>query len=93
MGVSGGVDSAVTLGIIAHAAKQRGSPIKEILAVLLPMYAEGATHQETASSRGTEVAMSLNIHVVTIDLSTSLEAARKASFVGTGIKGNAWSAG
>lgn len=93
VGVSGGVDSALTLGIVAHAAKQPGSPIKKILAVLLPMYAEGATHQKTASSRGAEVAVSLDIHVVTIDLSASLEAARKASFVGTGVRGDSWSAG
>lgn len=93
MGVSGGVDSAVTLGIIAHAARQPGSPIRRILALLLPMHGEGATHQDTASSRGAEVAAAFGVPSVTVDLSSTLTAAREASVASTGIVGTAWASG
>jgi NAD+ synthase (glutamine-hydrolysing) len=93
VGVSGGVDSAVTLGIIAHAARQPGSPIRRILALLLPMHGEGATHQDTASSRGAEVAAAFGVPSVTVDLSSTLTAAREASVASTGIKGTAWASG
>jgi NAD+ synthetase len=93
VGVSGGVDSAVTLGIIAHAARQSGSPIRRILALLLPMHGEGATHQDTASSRGAEVAAAFGVPSVTVDLSSTLTAAREASVASTGIKGTAWASG
>jgi NAD+ synthetase len=93
VGVSGGVDSAVTLGLIAHAARQPGTPIRRILALLLPMHGEGATHQDTALSRGAEVAAAFGVQCVTIDLSSTLIAARDASMAGTGIKGTAWASG
>ena len=93
VGVSGGVDSAVTLGIVTHASRQSGSPIQRVLAVLLPMYAEGATNQETASTRGAEVAAAFNVPYVTIDLSGTLAAAREASLAGTSVRGTAWASG
>lgn len=93
VGVSGGVDSAVTLAIIAHASRQSGSPIRRVLAALLPMYAEGATNQETASTRGAEVAAAFHVPCVTIDLSSTLAAAREASATGTGTRGSAWASG
>lgn len=93
VGVSGGVDSAVTLGMIAHAARQPGSPMQRILALLLPMHAEGATHQDIALAQGAEVAAAFGVPCVTIDLSSTLTAARDASKAGTGIKGTAWASG
>jgi NAD+ synthetase len=93
VGVSGGVDSAVTLGLIAYASRQPGSTLRRVQAVLLPMYAEGATNQETASTRGAEVAEAFQVACVTIDLSQTLAAAREASVAGTGVGGSAWASG
>ncbi|KAF2194051.1 hypothetical protein K469DRAFT_709547 [Zopfia rhizophila CBS 207.26] len=93
VGVSGGVDSAVTLGLLSFAARQPGSPIERIVAALLPIHAEGATNQDTATSRGAEVAAAFNAQSVTIDLSSTLDAARDASLAGSGVRGTAWAAG
>lgn len=56
IGVSGGVDSALTLAIAARAAQEPNSPIKKIIAALLPYYiSAGTTGQSEATSRGEEV--------------------------------------
>ncbi len=53
VGVSGGVDSAVTLGLACRAAAQPGSPIREVVAALIPMFvSDGATNQDIALARG-----------------------------------------
>ncbi len=52
LGVSGGVDSAVALGLAARAKAQADSPIKKIVAVLMPVFDAGATHQSEATSKG-----------------------------------------
>ncbi|KAH8648806.1 hypothetical protein BGZ60DRAFT_534943 [Tricladium varicosporioides] len=93
VGLSGGVDSAVTLGIIAHAGRQAGSPIRRIQALLLPVHGEGATHQDIATSRGAEAAAAFGVPCATIELSSTLARAREASLAGTGIKGTAWASG
>ncbi|KAH6665468.1 hypothetical protein B0J14DRAFT_232462 [Halenospora varia] len=93
LGLSGGVDSAVTLGLIAHASRQAGSPIRRIQALLLPIHGEGATHQDIATSRGAEAAVAFGVSCVTIELSSTLATAREASLAGTGIKGTAWASG
>lgn len=60
IGVSGGVDSALTLAIAVQAAQVAGSPIKKIVAALLPYYIEaGTTGQTEATSRGQEVVQAI----------------------------------
>ena len=93
IGISGGVDSALTAALLVHASKLPGSPIRRITPLLLPMHSEGATNQDVATARGAETCTALGLQPVEIDLSTTLAAARQASFVGSGNPGTAWSAG
>lgn len=68
--VSGGIDSAIVLGIVAYAAKLNNSPIKKILPVCLPVSdSKGATGQDTATIRGKEVCLSYGIQPFVIELS------------------------
>ena len=54
--VSGGIDSAVVLGIVHFASTLPQSPIEKILPVCLPVSSSaGATGQELATERGIEV--------------------------------------
>src|SRR5882757_2118338 len=50
LGVSGGVDSAVALGLAARAQAQADSPITKIVAVMMPIFDPGATHQSEATA-------------------------------------------
>jgi NAD+ synthetase len=93
VGISGGIDSAVTAAILVNASRIPGSPLKRIVPLLLPMHTEGATHQDTATSRGSEVCDALEIPPVEIDLSSTMHAAREASLAGSGIKGSSWASG
>jgi NAD+ synthase (glutamine-hydrolysing) len=51
IGLSGGIDSAVTLALLIEASKVEGSPIKKILGFNLPIYGNGGTGQDNASDR------------------------------------------
>lgn len=60
--VSGGIDSAVVLGIINYAYKQENSPIKKVIPLLLPITkSTGVTNQESATERGIELCNKLNL--------------------------------
>lgn len=93
IGISGGVDSAVTAALLVHASKLPGSTLRRIVPLLLPMHAEGATHQDVATARGVETCTALGLEPLEIDLSDTLAVARHASSVGSGKPGTAWSAG
>lgn len=67
--VSGGIDSAVTLGLVYVASKLDGSPIKKVVAVMLPVFSkDGATNQNDALARGKEVALKFGITPTVVDL-------------------------
>ena len=51
IGVSGGIDSAVTLGLFATALQQPSSPLKKIVAMVAPIRTRGATQQQAAMER------------------------------------------
>lgn len=51
IGLSGGIDSAVTLALLIEATKVEGSPIKQIVGLNLPIYGKGGTGQDTATNR------------------------------------------
>ncbi|EKD93356.1 MAG: NAD+ synthase, similar to eukaryotic protein [uncultured bacterium] len=92
--VSGGIDSAVTLGIISKAAQIQNSPIKRIVAALLPVFkTEGATNQKMALSHGKTVAKHFGIKPVIIDLSLSFAQMKKTVDGALDISGEAWAAG
>lgn len=94
VGVSGGVDSAVTLALACEAARAPGSPIQRVVAALLPMFvADGATNQELALARGKEVAERFAAQVVTVDLSAGHVAVKRAVDDALGVAGGPWAAG
>ncbi len=55
IGISGGIDSAVTYKLLLAASKQPESPIKKILALLMPIYGNGTSNQDSATERGLKV--------------------------------------
>jgi NAD+ synthetase len=69
IGLSGGIDSAVTLGLLVAASKVQGSPIKRVLAAALPFSVDqGATNQELARDRASLVAESFGAEFISADL-------------------------
>lgn len=60
--LSGGVDSAVTLAMMKHAAKMEGSPIERVVGVAQPI------HSSTwALNRAAEAAKALDAELMTVD--------------------------
>lgn len=60
--VSGGVDSAVTLGLIKHAMDMSGSPIKRILGISQPIHSS-----QWAYDRAMECGKALGVEMVVVD--------------------------
>jgi NAD+ synthase (glutamine-hydrolysing) len=62
VGVSGGIDSAVALTLVHHAANLPQSPIGKIVPLLLPALSyEGATNQNETIQRGSELCEGLGL--------------------------------
>ncbi len=94
VGVSGGVDSALTLALLRRAADQPGSPIRRLVAVLAPIFApRGATNQQIALERGREVAAAFSAERAEVDLTASQRAVKSAVDGGMGLVGDPWSSG
>ena len=94
VGVSGGVDSAVTLALLRRAADLPGSPIRRLVAVLAPIFSRrGATNQQIALERGREVAAAFSAERAEVDLTASQRAVKDAVDHGLGITGDPWSSG
>ena len=80
VGVSGGIDSALVLALVARAAKEPNSPIENIVAALLPYFiTEGTTNQLEATQRGREVAEFYGAECALVDLSASHVAMKQAA--------------
>jgi NAD+ synthase (glutamine-hydrolysing) len=67
--VSGGVDSAVVLGLAVAAAAVNNSPIARIVPILAPIHVLGATNQDEALARGRAVCRACGLEPAVIDLS------------------------
>lgn len=93
VGVSGGVDSAVVLGLLARVKALPRSPLRRLVAVLAPIAGEGASNQATALARGREVAAAAGAECAEVDLGSSFATLRAASEQGLGMRGDAWAAG
>lgn len=92
--VSGGVDSAVVLGLVALAARQPDSPIKQIVAALAPVFDdEAATHQDDALARGRLVAQACGVTASVIDLTAAHRALKSAVDDALGVTGQGWASG
>lgn len=94
IGVSGGVDSAIVLGLVNHASKQKGSPIKKVVPLLMPILkSSGTTNQGRATSRGVELCEKLGLEPIILDLSKENFEIKEAVEHGLNLKGNDWALG
>jgi NAD+ synthetase len=55
IGISGGIDSAVAYKLMVEAAKQPNSPLKMIVALLMPITSPGTSNQGRATEQGLKV--------------------------------------
>jgi len=92
--VSGGIDSAVVLGIINYAYKKKNSPIKKVIPLLLPITkSTGVTNQEEATERGVELCSKINLKPYIVDLSNININIRNDLESVLGIEGQDWAIG
>jgi len=94
VGVSGGIDSAVVLGLLKRASEQEGSPLREVLAVSLPFTVDqGATNQDVARENASRVAEAFGVRLACMDLGSTFEALRVTARSGVMKRGDAWADG
>jgi len=76
LGLSGGIDSAITLALLIEARNRENSPIRKICPVIAPIHGPGVTGQMEALSRAVRLTYNYGIHSDTIitDLSRAYEA-------------------
>ena len=91
--VSGGIDSAIVLGIVREAMNKKDSPIKKVVSLLMPVYNEGATNQDKATSRGVAVCNQFDFEPAIVDLTRHQELLREHIDKEVKIKGKAWASG
>lgn len=66
--ISGGIDSAAVLSLVAHAQKQPNSPIKKIVAVTIPSFDGSVTNQQETVKKAMQLGQALNIDVQILDI-------------------------
>lgn len=94
IGVSGGIDSAVVVGLVKLASRMNGSPIKRVVATSLPFSVDqGAQNQDVATDRGRAVAQAFGVEYLRADLGNVFNEARRAIAPGVSIVGDAWADG
>lgn len=92
--ISGGVDSAVVLGLIAKAAQAKDSPIERIIPLALPLFdSTGVTNQETATKKGEALCKAFHVKPIVLDLSAINKAIRDLLEPAIGITGDDWAIG
>lgn len=74
LGISGGVDSAVCLKLLEAASQQKNSPIKKIVALIMPIYSKGTSGQELATARALELVRQVTCEYRIQDLTTAANA-------------------
>lgn len=75
--ISGGIDSAIVLGLVVLASKQNNSPIKEVIPVMLPAARNsGVTNQEDAAKRGFDLCENLEVRGYGMDVGDAVKAIR-----------------
>lgn len=92
--ISGGIDSAIVLGIIKKASEKANSPIKKIIPMLLPILkSTGVTNQNEATNRGKELCKKLELKPYIVDLTSINNEIRNNLEPVIGIKGENWAIG
>jgi NAD+ synthetase len=93
VGLSGGVDSAVTLGVLRSLADEADSPLRRVVALVAPIDGPGATGQALAVDRAASVAESLGAEVWSVPLGEAHRATLVALEAGAGLAFDGWAAG
>jgi NAD+ synthetase len=92
--LSGGIDSAVVLGIVQYAQKQSNSPIKKIIPVTLPVHeTKGAVNQSQSQQRALNLCQKWGLELTTIELKDSFKTLSYSIEEQLKIKGNDWAQG
>ena len=93
VGVSGGVDSALVLGLLQTASKLEHSPLRKVVALLLPIASPGATRQAEATQSGRRVATALGAETWEAPLGPALAATVSALQQASRLEFDAWAEG
>ena len=86
--LSGGVDSAVTLGLMKRASQLPGSSIKKVLAISQPIHSSA-----WAFNRANECAKEMGVEMVTIDQTFVYDELKGLIDNQVGVKGNSFASG
>lgn len=93
VGLSGGIDSAVTLALLKRASSVAGSPLRRVVGVSLPIEALGNTQQELAANRAATVAAALQTEVWKAPLGAAQNELIRQLTTSSGITFDGWAAG
>jgi NAD+ synthetase len=93
IGVSGGIDSAVSLKLLEQAMQRRNSPIKKIMALIMPIDCSGTSGQEQARVRALELVNKTDCDCLVQDLTAATAAYIKPLEDNSEFKANAWAIG
>ena len=93
VGVSGGVDSALVLALLRAALRRVDSPLRRVVALLLPIEGRGATRQAEATARGRLVAEALGAEAWEAPLADSLGAMVSSLARASSLPFDPWSEG
>lgn len=92
--ISGGIDSALVLGLIKEASLKENSPIKNIVALTLPATGNsGVSDQKNSAKRAIEVGEKLGINLINIDISLPSNEISKEIEEHLGFKAGDWAKG
>ncbi len=92
-GVSGGVDSALVLALLQAVARREDSPLRRVVALLMPVGGRGATAQAEATERGRRVVAALGAEAWEAPLTDGLAAIVGSLSRASGMAFDAWSEG
>lgn len=92
--VSGGIDSALVLSLVARARSLPGAALKRVVPVLLPVFdPHAATNQDVATERGRELCATLGLEPVVVDLTRAHATTKALVDEAAGFSGGDWAAG
>lgn len=92
--VSGGIDSAVVLSLLAYAKQKQDSPITTIIPLAIPIFkSKFTTNQNQAEARAKEVIQKNGLQEVVYNLTDAYDILKKTIDSSIKIEGEPWAAG
>ena len=91
--MSGGVDSALALALLETARRREDSPLRRVIALLMPIGGLGATGQAEATARGKRVVAALGAEAWEVPLTGAQAATIGALAEGSRLAFDPWSEG